>query len=287
MNISRKDIISYLENENLSFVEDSTNRENIYRRNLIRNELMPKLEDLNPGFTKTISQTSVLLSEDEMFLDAIAENFLTQNGGESLSISKLKGLPMPILRRVIRKFAGAELSFEHVNDIVEQLEGEGLRSLDLPGMSMRFQYDSLSIGQDQAELKTRVLNPDEQEKYYIEELDLEIGLKRLRSYKKQIETKNQIVFNSEEIYGKIFLTTAKSGDKLRLSRRKVSKKISDLYSEAKMDLAERRLCPVLRDEKGPFFVYGFDKAERVEPKNGKPALAVEFIFQERKGENLS
>lgn len=282
LDISRREIISYLENEGLLFVEDSTNEENIYRRNLIRNEIMPKLEDLNPEFTRAISQTTLLLSEDEAFLDSISEGFLERSPDNSLSISKLRGLPTPILRRVIRKFIGSELSFEHVNSVIEQLEGEGLRSLYLPGKRVWFQYDSLSMGYDDIELQSRILNPDEKESYYIEELNLEISLRRLSSYEKEAETKNRIVFNSDAIYGKITFMSAEAGDKLRLSKRKVTKKISDLFSEAKLNSVERKLCPVLRDEKGPIFVYGFDKAERVAPKEGKPALRVEFIFKNQK-----
>lgn len=283
LDISRREIISYLEKEGLPFVEDSTNEENIYRRNLMRNEIMPKLENINPEFTKAVSQTTVLLSEDEAFLDSIAEDFLSKGSEGSLSISKLKTLPTPILRRVIRKFVGSELGFEHVNSVIEQLEGEGLRRLDLPGKKIFFQYDSLSVDSGEGrEIPKRILNPEERETYYIAELALEIKLQQVLKYEKEVETKNRIVFNSDRIYGNISLTPALAGDKLRLSKRRITKKISDLFSEAKLSAAERKLCPVLRDEKGPIFVYGFDKAERVAPKVGSPALRVEFIFKEEK-----
>lgn len=280
LDISRREIVSYLEHEGLPFVVDSTNEENIYRRNLMRHEVVPVLEKINPEFTKAVSQTTVLLSEDEFLLNSIAEDFLSQNGGTSLSIDKLKALPLPILRRAIRKFIGSELSFEHVNSVIGQLAGEGLRSLDLPGKKISLQYDRLSVDSgEEKELKSRVLNPDEAGSYYIAELGLEIKLQSLLKYEKEEETKNRIAFNSDGIYGKISLTSALAGDKLRLAKRKVTKKISDLFSEARLSAAERRLCPILRDEKGPIFVYGFDKAERVAAKEGRPALRVEFIFK--------
>lgn len=288
LDISRREILSYLESEGIPFVEDSTNEENKYRRNLIRHEIMPRLENINPGFVKAASQSSVLLSEDETFLDSLAEDFLSKNPGESLRISELRELPLPIQRRAIRKFVGAELGFEHVNSVIGQLGGVGLRSLDLPGRTVVFQYDSLSVeSEEKPELGTRVFDTEKEAVYDIEELGLKIKIRKLSAYKKDSETKNLIAFNSDKIYGNISFTPALAGDKMRLSKRKLSKKLSDLFSEAKLERSARRICPVLRDERGPIFVYGFDKAERVTPKEGSPALMVEFVFDNDKKEKES
>ncbi|MGM0462205.1 MAG: tRNA lysidine(34) synthetase TilS [Fibrobacterota bacterium] len=45
---SRKEIVSYLENNNRTWQEDRTNGDSKYSRNLIRNEIIPRFEAINP-----------------------------------------------------------------------------------------------------------------------------------------------------------------------------------------------------------------------------------------------
>jgi tRNA(Ile)-lysidine synthetase-like protein len=45
---SRKEIVSYLENNHRTWQEDRTNRDSKYSRNLIRNEIIPRFEAINP-----------------------------------------------------------------------------------------------------------------------------------------------------------------------------------------------------------------------------------------------
>jgi len=50
LNFSKKEILDFAEKNNLKWREDSTNKENIFTRNKIRNEIFPELEKLNKNF---------------------------------------------------------------------------------------------------------------------------------------------------------------------------------------------------------------------------------------------
>lgn len=50
---SREDIVRYANCFNLTWCEDSSNKKDIYTRNLIRHKLIPLMKQINPGFIKT------------------------------------------------------------------------------------------------------------------------------------------------------------------------------------------------------------------------------------------
>ncbi len=74
LSVSKKEILSYLNDNNLPFVTDSTNDENIYTRNFIRNKIIPLFEELNPDFQATIQRTSEYLSgTEQIYQQAISD----------------------------------------------------------------------------------------------------------------------------------------------------------------------------------------------------------------------
>ena len=69
---SREEIEDYCDKNNLMPRIDSTNKENIYRRNIIRNELIPFLKELNPNIAQTLSRTSKIIKNNNDYIEKIA-----------------------------------------------------------------------------------------------------------------------------------------------------------------------------------------------------------------------
>lgn len=65
LNITRDDIIKYLAQRKLSYVDDCTNKEDIYTRNKIRLNILPLLETINPSVKSSIINTANHLSQVE------------------------------------------------------------------------------------------------------------------------------------------------------------------------------------------------------------------------------
>ncbi|MFV0418559.1 MAG: tRNA lysidine(34) synthetase TilS [Dysgonomonas sp.] len=61
--LSRSDILEYLKERKLSYVDDSTNSEDLYSRNKIRLNIIPLLETINPSAKDAIIRTSENLSQ--------------------------------------------------------------------------------------------------------------------------------------------------------------------------------------------------------------------------------
>ena len=63
--LSRKDILEYLKDRALKYVDDSTNNEDLYTRNKIRLNIIPLLETINPSVKDSIIRTGEHLSQVE------------------------------------------------------------------------------------------------------------------------------------------------------------------------------------------------------------------------------
>ena len=73
INCTRKEIEDYCKKYKLEPRIDSTNKENIYRRNIIRNKILPEIEELNPNVIEALSRTSKIVKENNMFIKNEAE----------------------------------------------------------------------------------------------------------------------------------------------------------------------------------------------------------------------
>ncbi len=65
---SRDEIENYCEENNLQPRIDSTNSEDIYKRNEIRHKVLPLLKEFNPNIVETLSRTSKIVKENNDFV---------------------------------------------------------------------------------------------------------------------------------------------------------------------------------------------------------------------------
>ena len=84
LSIWRSEIEEYLQNNNVTYREDETNRDLQYTRNQIRNELIPVITKKYPKFREQIWQTAFLLKEDKEIIDKELE----KTWGEIIDHSK-------------------------------------------------------------------------------------------------------------------------------------------------------------------------------------------------------
>lgn len=71
--IFREDILQYLKVRHIGFVEDSTNKEDIYTRNKIRLNVIPLLKTINASVVQAIQKTSENLYHTENIFNAYVE----------------------------------------------------------------------------------------------------------------------------------------------------------------------------------------------------------------------
>lgn len=81
--MSRNDILEYLKDRKLSYVDDSTNNEDLYSRNKIRLNILPLMETINPSVKEAIMRTSRNLSQVaniyRMYMDQVKKDIFQDN----------------------------------------------------------------------------------------------------------------------------------------------------------------------------------------------------------------
>ena len=106
LDIKRKDIEQYCEENRLAPRFDHTNEQPIYTRNKIRLQLIPFLEkNFNPNITETINRLASIAKEDKDFMEAIVADLLKGNGGEknAINLDLLRKQHPAIRKRIILK----------------------------------------------------------------------------------------------------------------------------------------------------------------------------------------
>ncbi len=128
--VSRKEIEQYCEKNQLHPRIDSTNKENIYKRNIIRNIIMPELRKLNPNIEESLSRTSILAKENNEFVEQYAkkeyESIESKKNSNEVEIDLKKfnqeniSIKQIIIRTAIEKLTGTtrNISKSYIDNII-------------------------------------------------------------------------------------------------------------------------------------------------------------------------
>ena len=133
INCERKEIENYCDKNKLMPRIDSTNKENIYKRNIIRNKILPELKELNPNIIKTLSRTSKIIKDDNDYITEqtnLAYNQIVENsvGKAEISLEKFnelsKTIKSNIILKIIEKLSGTARNIEksNIDDIIKMAE---------------------------------------------------------------------------------------------------------------------------------------------------------------------
>jgi tRNA(Ile)-lysidine synthase len=132
--VSRADLREYLTSMHEVWVEDETNADISNPRNRVRHIVLPQLDQaFGPAARGRIAHAARLAREDGRLLDELArvrtENLVRATGtGVELDAIELEGEPPPIARRILlnamRKLsAGKEIGSRHVEAAIDVLSG--------------------------------------------------------------------------------------------------------------------------------------------------------------------
>lgn len=109
----------------LPIIEDPTNADTAFRRNAVRHQVLPLLEEISPGSTGAIARSAEVIALDAALLAADTDDRLADcmsNG--ALSRSALAGLPEGWQHRVVRRWLmnaaiPADITYDRVSAVVE------------------------------------------------------------------------------------------------------------------------------------------------------------------------
>jgi len=109
LDVSRTDVLTYLNAKDRPFRTDSSNAKPVYLRNRIRHELLPLLKRFNPAVVRALTRQADILRDEDACLDRWVTDWVGRHvlaaGDRSLAVlrSALLEQPIALQRRVIRR----------------------------------------------------------------------------------------------------------------------------------------------------------------------------------------
>ena len=127
LGFSKAEILTYCQENKLSFVTDSTNADTTYARNNIRAEVVPALESLYCDVAQRSVRMSAELCEDDECLQQLAARWMEENISDNgLFVQCLQKTHPAIRRRALRmwfeKERGATLEAVHLKALLKLIE---------------------------------------------------------------------------------------------------------------------------------------------------------------------
>lgn len=105
LQIGKDELKQLLAGNGIPWREDASNADTGYLRNAVRHELLPRMEAMSAGAGKRLAQTACLISEENMFLDRQAEEFLNRYAGEDwIETVPLRGTGPAMAARILRRW---------------------------------------------------------------------------------------------------------------------------------------------------------------------------------------
>lgn len=138
LGVWRSEVQKFLEEEGISFVEDSSNFDPAFLRNRIRHKILPLLQEVNPRVLEALIRLSLNVQEVMQSEEGIELSLTKENGTTGVSLDDLILLPPEKRSWAIRKFLKEargtlwDVTRSQVKDVlrlVEQRKGE----VTLPG----------------------------------------------------------------------------------------------------------------------------------------------------------
>ena len=252
---SRSEIEDYAHNTHLKWREDSSNASGKYMRNKIRQEVVPKLLELNPQLldsfenTRKNLQQSAVLVED--YISALFPRIAKQEDyGYSFKVKLLKTIPhlRAVLFELFKSFG-----FTEWNDVYNLLEAQ-------PGKIVYSKTHRLI--KDRENLLLTTLPPFEERKFEIlaeeEVVMLPMGTFHFEEVKELEKGRSDAVFlDQNKLQFPLVVRKWEEGDQFYPFGMKGKKKVSKFFKDEKLSLPEKENCWLLCSGEEIVWVIGY------------------------------
>lgn len=286
LEMSKAEILSYCESNSLSFVTDSTNADVEYSRNLIRNEVVPLLQKINPSLREHATSLSASMRELCAMATEAADRFFDSEAGipiDRLRTARSPELSEAFLRELKRAGLSSELERVHVEALAELCrKGVEHSSVSLPnGIRGRIGRGRLFFERDLRQKPTKTdfeislsegknLLPDGSVLLVLTGDDA----KRIDENIYKFATKSNIIFDKINFTAR----NRREGDKITVKG--VNKSVKKLMCDKKLDVSLRDRIALICDGDTVLCIPGVAVTDSAFAKKGKENIA--FVWLPRR-----
>ncbi|AJY74950.1 tRNA lysidine(34) synthetase TilS [Paenibacillus beijingensis] len=291
----KKELIRYCEDNSISYYVDSSNEKRDYFRNEIRLDALPYLSRYNDRLTESLCRLADIASaEDELLrleTEAAYTRLVTAKPGEcEVSAAAFAGLHVALQRRLIKLILNY-LGLENEPTPYERVETIRMASLaEAPatwktdagrGVIFRREYDLLrwtapgTAGEDAGQpASSFVYKAPEEGDLAVPQSGLRFRFERLApGSQTERQRRWEALFDLNGLTFPLTVRSRRPGDRMTVLGLNGSKKVQDMFIDAKIAPSRRGLVPLLTDGTGELlWIPGVRRSAKALPRKESSAL---------------
>lgn len=237
LNYSRKEIEAFVLENKIEFRTDSSNLELKYKRNKIRNEIIPLIEKINPSYRDAFSHIANLSKE----YDAILNENLDKYKKDFLTTGQLD----------LNPFHNKEYFSTILNYILSDFNPNRIEINQLVKAKILTESRKFQMGSEWVEFKNGIIsfiNNKIYENVVYKNLDEVLNSKEFIAEHLDKHEEGLQYFDVDKLNFPLTLRKFRIGDKIKpLGMGGKSKKVSDIFKENKLTLNQKNNLVILED----------------------------------------
>ena len=279
--VTKDEILEYDKKNGISFAIDKSNFSSKYTRNRYRKEVLPFLKKEDKNVHLKFLKYSSLLNEYDNYIDKEASKSFKKvcSDGKSVDIEKFEKLDIVIQNKIINKMLEdfyqddliliSDIHTDLIKGLMQSKRSNS--SIYLPnGVKAVKSYDKLYLNNETDQI-------DEYEIELSDYVNLPNGKNIKRIDDSPLNDNNYCRINSNDIVLPLRVRTRKSGDKMKVKGLNGTKKIKDIFIDAKIPTNKRDLWPVVVDSRDTIvWLPGLKKSKFDVSKNKKCDIILKY-----------
>lgn len=271
--LTKDEITDYLDQNNIKYAVDMSNKCNDYTRNRYRNKILPILKEENKNVhLKFIDYNKKILLADS-YLRNVSLKYIT----DKIDVNEFNKLDdiikMYVVEGYLKNIYGKDItavSNSHIYAIINQLESKKNSCIDLPlNKKGILEYNIF-----------RIENFKTIKAYDIKFTDrVELPSGNIIHIDNTTKLTNNFVthLNSKEIKFPLHARTRNSGDLMKVLNMHGTKKVSDILIDCKVPNSKRDSIPIVTDDNGEIiWIPGIKKSDFDRLKSGKYDIILKY-----------
>jgi len=272
--ISREEILTYIEQRGIKYLTDPSNFETRFLRNRIRLELLPNLKQIQPRIIELLGQTSEIMRKDDAWMEAESEKWVkrhvrTVSDNEvSVVLSSFTQLPEALrsraIRHVLRMTGGTlrKISMRHIESINRLITADNPQAhINLPNdLIVKRIYDRLFFNKGKGRvLKDFSYTLEGLGLFDLKELACSVSLEEIEATDLPGRHTSQwtAFLNADLITYPVMIRNFRPGDRFIPFGMSGHKKLKDFFIDLRIPAEDRARIPILTHNDRPVWVCGF------------------------------
>ncbi len=274
LDLSKAEIVEYLELNRLAYRVDRTNQDIRLLRNWIRLELIPKLKERSdPHFSSRLAHQAEFLRDEDGVLERLARAELGRiRRADGLDRESFLKQPVALQRLILRLWIEETrghlraVDFAHVDALLKLIAGGAPQSrLAIPGgWELVKEYETLRL-ERRARNQKRLCYSHEYRigtALNIPEAGMTLSSERFSAPLAQLpDNLLEAVFDAAELPETLTVRNFRQGDRFQPLGMGGHKKVKDLFIEKKVPLSVRSRVPLLTTGEEILWIPGYGRSE--------------------------